>query len=397
MGFTCLHTACQYQQYHIIDYLVNAAKVNPDGVNGQSKKPSEVVGNDFTSYLLYGRMKAVNTPPTMSFQSKSPSPSSTMDQPSTTSSKYANGVIETESQSLSQSPWANVALRKSTQSNQDSKFKSKPYVPPSNVSFLPPKTNTTSNEDKLAIARERMKTKKNDSWMKPKAEDDTPSDQPNLPQQSPPSPQVQPRSASIKYSSIEMDSSSDESDNENENDNTSVEPLVSEPPAEPEPISLFSKISAWFENEDNLSLLEEYFGVGNELKEDINAIVEPTTNETLLHRACTTGMINIVQCLIEGAGSNVNAVDSQGSSPLHYAIRSCQPLIAKYLIKKCGSDLRLKDCNQLTPLELCNQLLAQTDGDNHAALLDIQQVLEKYENKSIEKRLKIIQPVYQAR
>lgn len=411
MGFTCLHTACQYQQYHIVDYLINAAKVNPEGANGQSKKPSDMVVSDLIYHLLYGRMKAIPSSSSVPVQNKSPSSLSNIEQ-SSTNSKFANGVIETESQSLSQSPWANVALRKSSPPTQDSKFKSKPYVPPTNVSFLPPKANS---EDKLALARERslnkMKTKKNDSWMKPKTDEEIPTESIPTNQSEPIStnqpesisknltdmplssvPGSQPRTNALKYSSIEMDSSSDESDE----DEVTVEKESpeSEPIAEPE-VSTFSKVTAWFGSDENLFQVEDYFGVGDHLKEDVNAIRELTTNETLLHRACSSGSINLVQCLVEGAGSDVNAVDYQGSSPLHYAIRSFQPLIAKYLIKKCGSDLTLRDCNDLTPLGLCTQLLNEVDGDNQAIMLDIHKVLEKYENKSIEKRLKITQPVYQ--
>jgi hypothetical protein len=475
-GFTCLHTACQFQQYHVIDYLINAVKVNPDGVTGQRIKPSEVVATDLMQYLLYGRVKSstpastrVVSPGTPSQQTKSLESTTTTVTPATVSSNAntlqpnaatpapaaavtatviggAIGVIETESQSLSQSPWSNVALRPASttasSSGQDTKFKSKPYVPPTNVSFLPPKAVETS-EEKLALSRERalnkMKTKKNDSWMKPKTEDSTaaatspatpPMSSPEAPSPSrpqetmqsaptqqqtqsqpsltqPPPTQEPQRSNSAggaaKYSSIDMDSSSDEEDSDAE-----VEKEEQEPEPEPEPISKFEELSAWLEQEEKLGDLEAYFGVGeSQLKEDINAILDPTgTNGTLLHRACgsgraggggggggSCGLINMVQCLVEGAGCHVNTVDAHGMTALHYAIRSSYSLIAKYLIKQCGADLTIQDENNLTPLDLCGKLLEASEGDQES-LVEIRKVLEKYGNKSMEKRLKITQPVY---
>lgn len=158
----------------------------------------------------------------------------------------------------------------------------------------------------------------------------------------------------------------------------------------------------WVTDEENISDLEEYFGAGEQLKEDVNLIIHPFTNETLLHRACSSGFITIVQCLIEGIGSHVNVTDSLGKTPLHYSIQSYQPYVAKYLIKNCGSDLEAKDSNNQTPLELCNQLLndLKNSSDNNEkqveidSLIDIQKVLQKSQNKPIEKRLKIVSPVY---
>jgi hypothetical protein len=435
-------------------------------------KPVEVVSSDVMEFLLYGNKSPLKSRATVG-QNKSPpppvlSPSSSLESaasvapvtPSaslaavtTTPTGGAIGIIETESQSLSQSPWSNVALRKAA--GDEGKFKSKPYVPPGNVSFLPPKV--TTDEEKLALSRERslskMKTKKNDSWMKPKGED-TESATTTTSQQPPPSPTKQPQlfspapfvsapsatpatvtattapvatvaspasssalppaassaeSRPAKYSTVAFDDSSSDEDSDKEvqdEDEQEMEEAIK--PTEPEtPMSKFTRLSLWLSDEDKLVDLENYFGVGSDrLKEDVNSILDSETQETLLHRACSHGVINVIQCLIEGAGSDVNALDSNGLTPLHYAIRSAHSLVAKYLIKQCGSDLTKEDFHHhLTPLALCRQLLSsssessvQGDGGSVAqeeSWNEIQKVLEKYEKKSIEKRLKITQPHYQ--
>jgi hypothetical protein len=287
------------------------------------------------------------------------------------------------------------------------------------------------------MSRERslskMKTKKNDSWMKPKGGDSggdepettsepspmaqppvtpAPSVVPSLPLQpvapvaspsspAPPSvPSIESRPLNAKYSTVAFDSSSSSDDSDKEDDEEKEKEEDSAETKPESPRSKFCRVSQWLSDEEHLSTLEDFFGVENstELKEDVNALTDPETNETLLHRACSHGLINIVQCLIEGAGSEVNALDKDGRTPLHYAIRSSHALVAKYLIKQCGSDLNQEDESHLTPLALCRHLLAeagQGQGQTEeASLTEIRKVLEKYEKKSMEKRMKITQPVY---
>lgn len=98
-------------------------------------------------------------------------------------------------------------------------------------------------------------------------------------------------------------------------------------------------------SENNLKKVMELIDEGI----DINIVDEDGLSA--LHWACDRGYLQIVEYLIS-KNANVNIEDSDGSTPLHYAISSESYDCASYLIRH-GADINHKNNDNETPLELC--------------------------------------------
>ncbi|KAE8668208.1 ADP-ribosylation factor GTPase-activating protein AGD1 [Hibiscus syriacus] len=71
---------------------------------------------------------------------------------------------------------------------------------------------------------------------------------------------------------------------------------------------------------------------------------------TLLHLACETGDIGMIELLLQ-YGSNINVTDSRGQTPLHRCILKGKAVLAKLLLTR-GADPQALDREGKTPLEL---------------------------------------------
>jgi ankyrin repeat protein len=60
--------------------------------------------------------------------------------------------------------------------------------------------------------------------------------------------------------------------------------------------------------------------------------------------------LEIIKYLVETAGSNVDAANADGNTPLHYASRFGKLEIVKYLVGHCGADIHAADNTGATPL-----------------------------------------------
>lgn len=102
--------------------------------------------------------------------------------------------------------------------------------------------------------------------------------------------------------------------------------------------------------------------------------------QTPLHLACTWGMENVVEALLEHK-ANINAQDMEGKSPLHVAIINQHPGIISLVLSCKSVDLSLRDKKGQTPFTI-----AMTAKNNKAAqaILKIEpRAAEQYNNKGL--------------
>ncbi|KAF9350823.1 acyl-CoA binding domain-containing protein 6 [Mortierella sp. AD094] len=72
---------------------------------------------------------------------------------------------------------------------------------------------------------------------------------------------------------------------------------------------------------------------------------------TMLHWVCDRGSLEKVKLLVETYNANVNAQDTEGSTPLHYACLSGWPQVVAYLKSVPGIDQTIKDNSGMTAEE----------------------------------------------
>ena len=68
------------------------------------------------------------------------------------------------------------------------------------------------------------------------------------------------------------------------------------------------------------------------------------TKRGLLHMACSSGPIDLVQYIMK-SGADVGAVDKYGYTPLHFAFFCLQEDIVKFLIKQQNADINFNICD----------------------------------------------------
>lgn len=72
---------------------------------------------------------------------------------------------------------------------------------------------------------------------------------------------------------------------------------------------------------------------------------------TLLHWACDRGQLDKVKALVEEYQANVNAQDSEGMTPLHFAYMAGWPEVGEYIKSVPGVDLGIMDHSGMLAVE----------------------------------------------
>lgn len=91
------------------------------------------------------------------------------------------------------------------------------------------------------------------------------------------------------------------------------------------------------------------------LVEEFQADVEPKTRtlETPLRLAFKANNPTVIKCLL-AAGANLEAIDCEGQTVLHWAARNGKVNIIHYLVVKLNADIESKDKYGRTPLVVAN-------------------------------------------
>ncbi|KAL6567921.1 ADP-ribosylation factor GTPase-activating protein agd3 [Orobanche gracilis] len=84
-----------------------------------------------------------------------------------------------------------------------------------------------------------------------------------------------------------------------------------------------------------------------------NTSIEDLDGCSLLHLACETGDIGMIELLLQ-YGANVNATDSRSLTPLHHCINKGRTAFAKLLLSR-GADPRAVDNQGRTPFQLARE------------------------------------------
>lgn len=123
---------------------------------------------------------------------------------------------------------------------------------------------------------------------------------------------------------------------------------------------------------------------------DINSPRRPGTDgrggdeafdlQSPLHLACTWGMENVVEALIEH-NANINAQDVEGKSPLHVAIINQHPKIISLVLSCKAVDLSLRDKKGQTPFTIA--MLTKNNKAAEAILKIEPRAAEQFNNKGL--------------
>ncbi|KAI3845951.1 hypothetical protein MKX03_013636 [Papaver bracteatum] len=93
--------------------------------------------------------------------------------------------------------------------------------------------------------------------------------------------------------------------------------------------------------------------MNSERSSDYKDAEEPLEGCSLLHLACQTGDIGMIELLLQ-YGANINASDSRGRTPLHHCILRGRVAYAKLLISR-GADPQAMDMDGKTSLQLATE------------------------------------------
>lgn len=400
---TCLHVACAYRRYDIINFLVNERQANTTAKDSNGRTPDKVIKDPMVTLLVTGRLGETSTP----FSGSS------VPTPVGVSAEKKGSVT---SSMVGPAPWADVALRPVTSTSSvaastpaplaspeggtASRFKNRPYVPPSNPTFLPPKpAGDVSVPSPPVKSGAFLPTEKpvvnklnidKDNWIK-QVDDDA--NEPNTQ-----APVVSTAFGNAVSSRMEGEGASAYRPPEGTGPSSGA-PVVQVATATSSPAIVVkskkktnddtAQLFEWVADDSKIPQLEEALGVTPNIKRDVQKIRDSESGSSLLHVACKSGHLAVAQLLVEGVGSDVNALDKKDRTSLHYAVLACRVLIVRYLVKYCGADLEIKDEDGKTALNMCNEL---DPGDSNAE--EISRIISKASGKSPEKRMKIVLPKY---
>lgn len=87
-------------------------------------------------------------------------------------------------------------------------------------------------------------------------------------------------------------------------------------------------------------------------KEELNAMKTGTTGLGLLHWASDRGHLKVVEHLLEAAGVEIDVLDDERQTPLHYAVACDHLEVIEYLLKR-GADKEIVDKDGMRAVDLC--------------------------------------------
>mmetsp|Transcript_24885 Transcript_24885/g.36702 ORF Transcript_24885/g.36702 Transcript_24885/m.36702 type:complete len:803 (-) Transcript_24885:125-2533(-) len=338
-GYTCLHWACINQQYVVIKHLVQEEHLLTRARDRNGHTADQLVDDAVVSFIL-SQYQCVTMSENHSLSEKD-------------KIEQQENIVNTESSSVG------GASLESPSTSSNPRFRSKPYIPPSNPTFLPPKP----NDDKYV----------------PKVKLDMPADKKKK--------KVVRDSEWIKHDHVDTQSSTDKCNDPptatEVGDHKSE--ILSFPSSENEEDSVLFTLVV---NESNIPKLEGMLGVAPNIKRDVRSIKDSTSGNSLLHTACQCEYLSTIQFLVEGVGSDVNSANNEGQTSLHCAVASERVLNVRYLVKYCGAALDVKDNGGRTPMDLCMEL---PEGTNRE---ELKRILSKAHGKPASQRTKISIPTF---
>lgn len=90
-------------------------------------------------------------------------------------------------------------------------------------------------------------------------------------------------------------------------------------------------------------------------------------SRSLLHLAAGSGAVGVMKRLLDDAQIDIDALDDQGRTPLHYAAESGQGLAIRLLVD-AGADVTIYDAEDLTARALLEERARQEPDANLDAL-----------------------------
>lgn len=87
------------------------------------------------------------------------------------------------------------------------------------------------------------------------------------------------------------------------------------------------------------------------IENGVSMNLKDSEGRTPLHWAVDRGHLNVTELLV-GKNADVNAKDNDGQTPLHYAVTCEREAIAEYLVKH-NADIYSKDNDGSSPRDIC--------------------------------------------